>query len=197
MSEEEKQSIGMAECGACRAIIPIDSEVCPECGTSFSGVSEDALGECGACKALVPLDSTRCSECGVLFVADDVVDILRQWVADTGVNIRKLFEKFDENNDGTIDSQELKRGLLSLNLADLPPSQVDRLVEEIDADGNGVIDLDEFDKILSGEETVDGSEREESVEHSETDGDVDEDGVVGPPSIEITSDDSSIEEDEE
>ena len=88
MSEEEKQSVGMAECGACRAIIPIDSEVCPECGTSFSGVSEDALGECGACKALVPLDSTRCPECGVLFVADDVVDILRQWVADTGINIR-------------------------------------------------------------------------------------------------------------
>ena len=75
MSEEEKQSIGMAECGACRAIIPIDSEACPECSTSFSGVSEDALGECGACKALVPLDSTRCPECGVLFVADDVVDI--------------------------------------------------------------------------------------------------------------------------
>ena len=41
--------------------------------------------------------------CGVLFVADDVVDVLRQWVADTGINIRKLFDKFDENNDGTID----------------------------------------------------------------------------------------------
>ena len=166
MSEEEKQSIGMAECGACRAIIPIDSEVCPECGTSFSGVSEDALGECGACKALVPLDSTQCPECGVLFVADDVVDILRQWVADTGVNIRKLFDKFDENSDGTIDSQELKRGLLSLNLADLPPSQVDRLVEEIDADGNGVIDLDEFDKILSGDEPPEDSEEEPPEEHS-------------------------------
>ena len=162
VAEEEKQSIGMAECGACRAIIPIDSEVCPECGTSFSGVSEDALGECGACKALVPLDSTQCPECGVLFVADDVVDILRQWVADTGVNIRKLFDKFDENSDGTIDSQELKRGLLSLNLADLPPSQVDRLVEEIDADGNGVIDLDEFDKILSGDELPENSEEEPS-----------------------------------
>ena len=67
-----------------------------------------------ACQALVPLDSTRCPECGVLFVADDVVDILRQWVADTGINIRKLFDKFDENDDGTIDSDELKRGLLSL-----------------------------------------------------------------------------------
>ena len=111
------------------------------------------LGRVWRCQALVPLDSTRCPECGVLFVADDVVDILRQWIADTGINIRKLFEKFDENSDGTIDSDELKQGLLSLNLADLPPSQIERLVAEIDADGNGVIDLDEFDQILMGETT--------------------------------------------
>ena len=154
----------MAECGACRAVIPIDSTECPECGTNFSGISEDELGECGACNALVPLDSTRCPECGVLFVADDVVDILRQWVADTGINIRKLFEKFDENSDGTIDSDELKRGLLSLNLADLPPSQVDRLVAEIDADGNGVIDLDEFDQILMGETSVESDGEPDSEE---------------------------------
>ena len=154
MTDEEIEGAAMAECGACRAVIPIDSTECPECGTNFSGISEDELGECGACNALVPLDSTRCPECGVLFVADDVVDILRKWVADTGINIRKLFEKFDENSDGTIDSDELKRGLLSLNLADLPPSQVDRLVAEIDADGNGVIDLDEFDQILMGETSV-------------------------------------------
>ena len=147
MTDEEIETAAMAECGACRAVIPLDSTECPECGTNFSGVSEDTLGECGACNALVPLDSTRCPECGVLFVADDVVDILRQWIADTGINIRKLFEKFDENDDGTIDSDELRKGLLSLNLADLPPSQVDRLVAEIDADGNGVIDLDEFDQI--------------------------------------------------
>ena len=187
----------MAECGACRAIIPIDSEVCPECGTSFSGVSEDALGECGACKALVPLDSTQCPECGVLFVADDVVDILRQWVADTGVNIRKLFDKFDENNDGTIDSQELKRGLLSLNLADLPPSQVDRLVAEIDADGNGVIDLDEFDKILSGHESAEDTENEPSDEPIEAAEHDDEEEGTDPSVAEPTSIDASSEEEED
>lgn len=151
MTDEEIEALAMAECGACRAVIPLDSSECPECGTNFSGVSEDELGECGGCNALVPLDSSRCPECGVLFVADDVVDILRKWIANTGIQIRKLFEKFDENGDGTIDSSELKNGLLSLNLADLPPSQVERLVSEIDADGNGVIDLDEFDQILNGD----------------------------------------------
>ena len=185
MTDEEIEAAAMAECGACRAVIPIDSTECPECGTNFSGISEDELGECGACNALVPLDSTRCPECGVLFVADDVVDILRQWVADTGINIRKLFEKFDENSDGTIDSNELKRGLLSLNLADLPPSQVDRLVAEIDADGNGVIDLDEFDQILMGETSV------------ESDGEVDSDEPEDTEEVSTASDDGEDESDEE
>ena len=185
MTDEEIEGAAMAECGACRAVIPIDSTECPECGTNFSGISEDELGECGACNALVPLDSTRCPECGVLFVADDVVDILRQWVADTGINIRKLFEKFDENSDGTIDSDELKRGLLSLNLADLPPSQVDRLVAEIDADGNGVIDLDEFDQILMGETSV------------ESDGEVDPEDPADVEDVEEESDQSQDDSAEE
>ena len=152
MSDDENESVQMAECGACRTVIPLDSKECPECKTKFSGVSEEALGECGACNKLVPLDSTRCPECGVVFVADDVVDILRKWVNDTGVDIRKLFDRFDENSDGMIDSGELKRGLLSLNLADLPLSQIDRLVKEIDRDENGLIDLDEFEMILHGEQ---------------------------------------------
>lgn len=185
MTDEEIEAAAMAECGACRAVIPIDSTECPECGTNFSGISEDELGECGACDALVPLDSTRCPECGVLFVADDVVDILRQWVADTGINIRKLFEKFDENSDGTIDSDELKRGLLSLNLADLPPSQVDRLVAEIDADGNGVIDLDEFDQILMGDASVESTTESDS----EDSGDAED--------VTAASDDSEVESEEE
>ena len=183
MTDEENEQVAMAECGACRAVIPLDSSECPECGTNFTGVSEEALGECGACHALVPLDSTQCPECGVLFVADKVIDILRQWIADTGINIRKLFDKFDENSDGTIDSEELKAGLLSLNLADLPPSQVDRLVAEIDADENGVIDLDEFDQILMG-----GTDESPSESASE---------VVEAPAEEVTSDEeSSAEEDE-
>ena len=187
MTDEEIETAAMAECGACRAVIPLDSTECPECGTNFSGVSEDTLGECGACNALVPLDSTRCPECGVLFVADDVVDILRQWIADTGINIRKLFEKFDENDDGTIDSDELRKGLLSLNLADLPPSQVDRLVAEIDADGNGVIDLDEFDQILMGDDTGANDEEQGDLSSAE-------------PDVEVTTEDEeepTVEEAEE
>ena len=169
---DENEDTPMAECGSCRAIVPVDSSECPECGISFSGVSDEALGECGACKALVPLDSTKCPECGVVFVADDVVDILRTWMANNKMDVKTLFGRFDTNNDNMIDSGELREGLLSLNLADLPPSQVDRLVEAIDEDGDSLIDLKELQAIIGGEELDDAVSDEEtsadaSLEYSE------------------------------
>lgn len=151
MSNETNEEVAMAECGACRAIVPLNSENCPECNISFSGVSDEALGECGACHGLVALDSTKCSHCGTIFVADDVVEVLRKWLETTGISIPTLFKKFDTNNDNLIDSSELKTGLLSLNLADLPPSQVERLVKTIDEDGDGQIDLSELHETITGE----------------------------------------------
>ena len=161
---DENEEVAMAECGSCRAIVPVDSTECSECGISFSGVSDEALGECGACNALVPLDSTKCPECGVVFVADDVIDILRTWMANNRMDVKTLFGRFDSNNDNMIDSGELKEGLLSLNLADLPPSQVDRLVEAIDSDGDSLIDLKELQTIIGGEELEENQVEEEAVE---------------------------------
>jgi Ca2+-binding EF-hand superfamily protein/RNA polymerase subunit RPABC4/transcription elongation factor Spt4 len=151
MSDETNEEVPMAECGACRAIVPLNSDNCPECNISFTGVSDEALGECGACHGLVPLDSTKCPHCGTIFVADDVVEVLRKWLETTGITIPTLFKKFDTNNDNLIDSSELKTGLLSLNLADLPPSQVERLVKTIDEDGDGQIDLSELHETITGE----------------------------------------------
>ncbi|MDA8623090.1 EF-hand domain-containing protein [Candidatus Poseidoniales archaeon] len=172
---EKNEEIAMAECGSCRAVVPITSTNCPECDISFSGVSEDALGECGACNSLVPLDSTKCPECGVVFVADDVIDILRTWMATNSMDVKSLFGRFDTNGDGRIDSDELKSGLLSLNLADLPPSQVDKLVQAIDEDGDSLVDLEELQTIIAGDNLVEETEttadesndREESIEYSE------------------------------
>jgi len=175
MTKTENDEISMAECGNCRAVIPSNSSECSECKIKFSGISEDALGECGACETLVPLESTSCSNCGVAFVADDVIDVLRNWLANTGLSIGTLFEKFDTNGDGVIDSGELRQGLLNLNLADLPPSQVERLIERIDIDGDGEIDLMELEQSVTGGEYIpsvsekkDASEVEE-VSEVETD----------------------------
>ena len=162
MSDAEEKDIPMAECGSCRAIIPLDSKECPECGINFSGVSEEALGECGACNALVPLDSKSCPECGVYFVADEVLDVLRDWFNNTGIDARVLFAKFDSDDDGSIDSEELRDGLLKLNLADLPPSQIDRLISEVDNDDDGVISLEELLAAINGEELPEKDDSGES-----------------------------------
>ena len=167
MSDDEEKEIPMAECGSCRAIIPLDSKECSECGIKISGVSEVSLGECGACNSLVPIDSKRCPDCGVYFVADDVLDVLRDWFANTGIEAQKLFEKFDSDSDGSIDSEELRAGLLKMNLADLPPSQVDRLINEVDTDSDGVISLEELVFSITGEEiSSDASEPEDNLESS-------------------------------
>lgn len=166
---DENEDVAMAECGSCRAVVPITSSNCPECDISFSGVSEDALGECGACNSLVPLDSTKCPDCGVVFVADDVIDILRTWMATNSMDVKTLFGRFDTNGDGRIDSDELKAGLLSLNLADLPPSQVDKLVQAIDEDGDSLVDLEELQTIIGGENLV---EETETITDESNDGEV-------------------------
>ena len=190
MSETDNDEIAKAECGNCRAVIPSDSTECPECNIKFSGMSEEDLGECGACGTLVPLESTSCSSCGVIFVADDVMDVLRKWLSNTGLNIKSLFDKFDTNGDGIIDSDELRKGLLSLNLADLPPSQVDRLIEQIDIDGDGKIDLAELEKSVTGSDYV--ASKDESEEDSDKEDEVEEESVE-----EESNDDSDEGEDSE
>ena len=198
MADDEITEVPMAECGACRAVIPADSTQCPDCGVKFSGSSDQELGECGACGSLVPVDSRSCPNCGVVFVADDVLDVLRKWVATTGIGVKTLFSKFDVNDDGEISSSELKEGLLGLNLADLPPSQVDKLVEAIDEDGNGTIDLAELEATISGnldsgtEDPKDDTSSSDSEDESVEDTEQEDDDEVS----EDEEDDEHSEEDE-
>ncbi|HIG03994.1 MAG TPA: hypothetical protein EYQ53_06410 [Candidatus Poseidoniales archaeon] len=174
----EESAISMAECGACRAIIPVDSTSCPKCGISFVGVSDEALGACGACDGLAPLDSTSCPHCGVSFIADDVVEVLSKWLGATGLAVSSLFSRFDANDDGEISSEELRDGLLALNLADLPPSQIEKLISLLDEDGNGTIDLGELERIIVGESSAvkESSEEEGAADDSEKDDSDDDSG---------------------
>ena len=101
-------------------------------------------------------------------MADEVLDVLREWFTNTGIDAKVLFAKFDSDSDGSIDSEELKEGLLKLNLADLPPSQIDRLISEVDDDNDGVISLEELVAAINGDELPDESSSTESAkEYSE------------------------------
>lgn len=200
MSEDKTEEVATGECGACRAVIPLDSTKCPECNISFTGVSDEALGECGACGGLVPLDSTKCTHCGTVFIADDVVDVLRNWLATTGITIPILFNKFDKDGDGQIDSSELKSGLLSLNLADLPPSQVERLIETIDADGDGRIDLAELHKTITGDDLPEDETKDDStadMDEPEEEGDAESEEEHETESEEVETETEEVEDDTE
>jgi Ca2+-binding EF-hand superfamily protein len=81
-----------------------------------------------------------------------VIEVLGNWLTATGLGVRALFERFDENKDGVINAFEFKKGLIALNIADLPPSQIDRLIEALDEDNDGTIDLSELENTFSGSE---------------------------------------------
>ena len=139
----------MAECGACRAVIPLDSKSCPSCNVSFSGVAEDDMGECGACGTLVAIDSKSCPQCGVHFVLDDLTTALSIWMKDEGMTISDLFGTIDTDSDDSLTSDEIKEALITRNLAFLGTNELDRFLSQIDLNKDGVISYAELAAALS------------------------------------------------
>ncbi|GER48636.1 calcium binding protein [Striga asiatica] len=66
------------------------------------------------------------------------------------VEVRKVFERFDANNDGKISADEL-RGVLTALGSDTSPEEVARMMQEIDTDKDGHINLQEFAAFCSGD----------------------------------------------
>jgi calcium-dependent protein kinase len=71
---------------------------------------------------------------------------------------RDAFNALDEDHNGKISKAEMLKGFVSVFGREISPTEVDRMFEEADADGNGEIDFDEFiaatmdkDKFLSKE----------------------------------------------
>lgn len=110
--------------------------------------------ECEVCGKFNPPGALNCSECGVLFVHDQVMEKLHKWMIDNDLSVTELFDRFDEDGNGTLEEDELLRGLRSLKIANLPISQLQALVESLDEDGNGVIDLEEFEIALGSVDTM-------------------------------------------
>ena len=110
--------------------------------------------ECEVCGKFNPPSALKCSECGVLFVYDQVMEKLHKWMIDNDLSVAQLFDRFDEDGNGTLEEDELLRGLRSLKIANLPVTQLQALVESLDEDGNGVIDLEEFEIALGSVDTM-------------------------------------------
>ncbi|KAG9157395.1 hypothetical protein Leryth_027231 [Lithospermum erythrorhizon] len=62
---------------------------------------------------------------------------------DDMVELRRVFSMFDKNNDGFITKQELKESLKNIGMF-VAQNDVEEMVAKVDANGDGLIDFDEF-----------------------------------------------------
>ncbi|KAL7239677.1 hypothetical protein ACSBR2_005547 [Camellia fascicularis] len=83
-------------------------------------------------------------------------------VAHNKGELRSVFATFDKNNDGFITKRELKESLGNIGI-DITENEVVDMVEKVDSNGDGLIDLDEFcglyESMVSREEVI-GEEEE-------------------------------------
>ncbi|XP_010916613.1 probable calcium-binding protein CML13 isoform X2 [Elaeis guineensis] len=57
--------------------------------------------------------------------------------------IKEAFELFDTDNSGTIDAKELNVAMRALGF-EMTEEQINQMIAEVDKDGSGAIDFDEF-----------------------------------------------------
>ena len=63
--------------------------------------------------------------------------------------MKEAFEVFDTDNNGFIDAEELKAIMVALG-EQVSDEEVQGMIQEADSDGDGMIDYDEFAKMMSG-----------------------------------------------
>ena len=61
--------------------------------------------------------------------------------------IKEMFDMFDSDGGGTIDTEELSSAFMSLGISDTK-EEIDQLVVQIDTDGSGEIEFDEFKEVI-------------------------------------------------
>mmetsp|Transcript_29733 Transcript_29733/g.68859 ORF Transcript_29733/g.68859 Transcript_29733/m.68859 type:complete len:244 (+) Transcript_29733:98-829(+) len=64
-------------------------------------------------------------------------------------DLEKAHKSFDLDGDGEVTKREFKTGLLDLLVLGVEPDDVDLMVETADEDKNGIIEFDEFVKLMS------------------------------------------------
>lgn len=74
--------------------------------------------------------------------------------------LKRVFDTFDKNGDGFITRNELRESLKNIGML-VPAKEVEEMVDNLDSNRDGLIDLDEFQKLF---ELVEGKEREKSEE---------------------------------
>jgi hypothetical protein len=67
---------------------------------------------------------------------------------DIPIAVRKVFERFDKDNSGNLDVEEIKAGLSVVLGADVPDDKLHLLLGEHDSDGSGEFTIEEFEVLI-------------------------------------------------
>ena len=73
---------------------------------------------------------------------------LTKWLCARGTTAKQFFDWADVDDSGTLDMFELGNALKVGQIADLPPWDIEKLVQEMDINSDGNIDLPELDILL-------------------------------------------------
>ncbi|RAL48326.1 hypothetical protein DM860_005750 [Cuscuta australis] len=76
--------------------------------------------------------------------------------------LRRVFQMFDQNSDGRITKKELNDSLQKMRIF-MPEEDLAKMIEKIDANGDGCVDIDEFgamyQSIMDERDEADGDMR--------------------------------------
>ena len=78
-------------------------------------------------------------------VEKNELEMLSDYLAMRDMSIFEFFRSIDLDDSGLIDGYELQQALRSADIADLPPWDIAKLMEFIDLDGDGRVNLPELD----------------------------------------------------
>jgi len=63
--------------------------------------------------------------------------------------LREVFRVFDKNSRGVIEAADLKLIFKALD-PDMADEEIDQIISEVDEDGSGTVDFEEFYKLMTG-----------------------------------------------
>jgi hypothetical protein len=92
--------------------------------------------------------------------AEELV-MLAEFLSKSNQSIFQFFQSIDLDNSGLIDGFEFQRALKNADIANLPPWEMGALVEAVDLDGDGKINLPELDIALTSIRASQGVAEEE------------------------------------
>ena len=77
--------------------------------------------------------------------------------------LRRVFQMFDRNGDGRISKKELSDSLENLGIF-IPDMELTQMIEKIDVNGDGCVDIDEFGELYQS--IMDERDEEEDMKEA-------------------------------